>query len=171
MITSLEKIIGKYELNVGFNPLQKIVEEKGTNAGTADLGDYYGMGEGTAYGQYFDDYADFVNGNSQDTGLNETYKKETDDLINSHRNELDEINNSHRNKLDEINNSHREEIDECREEVDEYKDVYKRFEYEMELNEKHSREISDLQDKLEKRENQLVGIIDTFLGKDKQINS
>ena len=169
---------GKYELNVGFNPLQKIVEEKDTNAGTADLGDYYGMGEGTAYGQYFDDYADFVNGNSQDTGLNETYKKETDDLINSHRNELDEINNSHRNKLDEINNSHRNEldeinnrynreIDECREEIfnKSSKNADLIVESALEMREFKKRE-NDLRDKLEKTENQLRGMIDTILGKD-----
>ena len=139
---------GKYELNVGFNPLQKIVEEKGTNAGTADLGDYYGMGEGTAYGQYFDDYADFVNGNSQDTGLNETYKKETDDLINSHRNELDKINNSHRNEIKEINKM-------CQE------DLWKQIDDEMELRDEHSREMSDLRDKLEERENEFVEFIES----------
>ena len=83
---------GKYELNVGFNPLQKIVEEKVTNTGTADLGDYYGLGEGTNYEQNFDDYADFVNGINQDTGLNEKYKKETEDLNNSYRNEIASLN-------------------------------------------------------------------------------
>ena len=120
---------GKYELNVGFNPLQKIVEEKVTNAGIADFGDNYGMGEGTDYEQNFDD---FVNGISEDAGLNEKYKKETDDLINSHRNEIDDLNNSHRNEIASLNsriNAMSSTINESRmnESTEDYSDSFSLF--------------------------------------------
>ena len=123
---------GKYELNVGFNPLQKIVEEKVTNAGTADLGDYYGMGEGIDYEQNFDDYSDFVNGINQDTGLNEKFKKETEDLINSHRNEIDDLNNSYRNEIASLNsriNAMSSTINESRmnESTEDYSDSFSLF--------------------------------------------